>query len=121
MPPADSTDVAIALSKIESMTGDLQDIKTSMRDLARAVNRLAVVEERQASIASSMERAFKEIETMSARLASLEQAKPINDQTNKLMAGAVKYILAAAMGAVLSGIVRNPTPPIATPPAIVGK
>lgn len=127
MPP--DTDLAVAIAKMESMSTDVAEIKATMRELASAVSRLAIVEERQSTTNDAISRAFKEITatnqgvaTLALRVGSLEQAQPIHKQTSALVQGAVKYILAAVLGAIIAGLWRTaPAPAAATPPAIVGK
>lgn len=127
MPP--DTDLAVAIAKIETVAGDLAEIKATMRELASAVSRLAVVEERQTNTNAAIERAFAEIaktgEAMNAlasRVGSLEQAQPIQKQSSDLVQSAVKYIVAAVLGAVVAGFVRvPPTAPATNVPAISGR
>ncbi|MBU3577566.1 hypothetical protein [Polynucleobacter sp. UK-Kesae-W10] len=120
MPP--DTSLAVAISKIESLSEDMGDIKSSMRELAQAVSRLAVVEERQSSINESIGRLFKTIESFDNRLKSLEQLQPIQQQTNGWIQSGVQYIIAAVLGAILAGVIRTPpTLPSVQPPAIVSK
>lgn len=118
----DSPEIAVALSRMQAMSADLQEIKASMRDLASAVARLAVVEERQANTSDSIGRAFQEIDQLSKRIATIEKSQPLQNQTSELVQTVSKYVLVAVLGAVISGLwVRQPSLPSATPPAIVGK
>ena len=120
MPP--ETDLAVAISKIEALSEDMSDIKSSMRELAQAVSRLAVVEERQSSTNEAMGRMFKAIEAMDIRIKVLEQAQPIQQQSSDWVQSGVKYIVAAVLGAILAGFMRGaPTVPPMNPPAITGK
>ena len=120
MPP--ETDLAVAIAKIESISGDMVEIKQTMRELATAVSRLAVIEERQTTTNDSISRAFKEINALSTRVATLEQAQPIQKQSSDLVQTAVKYIVAAVLGAVVAGLIRvPPAAPTQNPPAVTGK
>jgi hypothetical protein len=120
MPP--ETDLAVAIAKIEAISGDMAEVKATMRELASAVSKLAVIEERQSSTNESINRAFKEINKLTERIGSLEQAQPIQKQSSDLVQTAVKYIAVALLGAVISGLWRPaPMAPTQTPPAIVGK
>lgn len=120
MPP--ETDLAVAIAKIDSITGDMAEVKATMRELANAVSKLAVIEERQATTNEAIGRAFKDIGALATRVSALEQAQPIQKQSSDLVQTAVKYIIAAVLGAVLSGLIRvPPTAPAATPPAVTGK
>lgn len=120
MPP--ETDLAVAIAKIESISGDMAEIKQTMRELASAVSRLAVIEERQTATNDAIGRAFKDIAALSGRVTSLEQSQPIQQQSSDLVQSAVKYIVAAVLGAILAGFVRSPPViPSVQPPAISAK
>ena len=120
MPP--ETDLAVAIAKIESISGDMAEIKSSMKELATAVSRLAVIEERQTATNDAIARAFKDIGTLTTRVSALEQSQPIQKQSSDLVQTAVKYIVVALLGAIVAGFVRvPPTVPASTAPAIVGK
>jgi chromosome segregation ATPase len=120
MPP--DADLAVAIAKIDAITSDLADLKVSMRELATAVSRLAVIEDRQSTTNESIGRAFKDIQRLAARVASLEMAQPIQKQSSDAVQTAMKYIVAIVLGAVISGVWRTaPTLPDATPPALTGK
>jgi hypothetical protein len=120
MPP--EADIAVAIAKLDAVTSDLADLKASMKELASAVSRLAVVEERQTTTNDSIGRAFKQIDAVSARLTVLEQAQPIQKQSSDFVQKAVGYIVAIVLGAIVSSLWRTaPISPSATPPAIIGK
>lgn len=120
MPP--ETDLAVAIAKIEAISGDMAEIKSSMKELANAVSRLAVIEERQTATNDAIGRAFKDIETISGRVAVLEQNQPIQKQSSDLVQTGVKYVVAMVLGAIVAGFVRVPPgAPAPTPPAIHGK
>lgn len=120
MPP--EADLAVAIAKIDSITSDLSDLKSSIKELTTAVSRLAVMEERQSTTNESIDRAFKQLDSISARVTALEQAQPIQKQSSDYVQKAVGYIVAIVLGAVVSGLWRSPpVHPDATPPAITGK
>lgn len=92
--------VQIISHRLESLHGDVGDMRTILRELTAAVTKLAVIEERQGQTSLALERAFKEIErcgsrhdaqrasdiaevkAIQARVANLEQSAPANKQTN---------------------------------------
>lgn len=120
MPP--ETDLAVAIAKIDAITGDLTEVKQTMRELAVAVSKLAVIEERQTATNEAIGRAFKDIGALAVRVNSLEQAQPIQKQSSDFVQSAVKYIIAAVLGAVIAGFVRVPPgSPAQTAPAVTGK
>ena len=120
MPP--EADLAVAISKIDAITNDMSDLKSTMKELVTAVGRLAVVEERQTSTNDSMGRAFKQLDTLSAKVSALELAQPIQKQSSDLVQKAVGYVVAVVLGAIVAGIWRAPQAlPDATVPAISSK
>lgn len=120
MPP--DADLAVAIAKIDSITSDLVELKSAMKEIASAVSRLAVVEERQTTTNESIGRAFKQIDALAVRVNGLEQSQPIQKQSSDAVQAAMKYILAIVLGAVVSGLWRSPPNlPDATPPALTGK
>lgn len=118
---AQENESAILAVKIEAMGSDLQEIKSSMKELVSAVSRLAVVEERQSTTNDAIGRAFKDIAAIGARVTILEANQPIQKQSSDMVQTAIKYLVAIVLGAVISGIWRSPPAvPAQTPPAIVG-
>lgn len=59
--------VQVIAHKLESLHGDVGDMRAILRELTAAVTKLAVIEERQGQTSLALERAFKEIEKCSAR------------------------------------------------------
>lgn len=121
-PSLSHADMAVAIAKMELMADDMSEIKKSMKELASAVSRLAVIEERQGASGEAIGRAFKEITALGVRITVLEQNQPIQRQSSDFVQTAVKYIVAIVLGAIVSGLWRSaPTVPANPVPAIVGK
>jgi len=72
----------VIANQIENLHDDVGDMKSALKDLASAIIKLALVEERQGQTAIQMERAFKVMERLEARIVILEAAAPLNNQTN---------------------------------------
>lgn len=122
MPPPDQVDVAVALAKVETIGEDLQEIKQSMKELASAVSKLAVVEERQANLIDMVNRIGKEVKKLEERVQTIEIAQPIQKQSSDYVQSAVKYIIAAVLGAIVAGYLgNNQSVPPMSHPAITGK
>ena len=68
--------------KLDLLHQDVSDMKAVLKELTVAINRLAIVEERQSETAKSMERAFSAIDKITARLASLEQGAVSSARTS---------------------------------------
>lgn len=74
-----STDAAaphVLSHKLETLHGDVGEIKAALRDLTQAVTRLALVEERQAQSSAALDRAFRALERVEQRIAALELQTP---------------------------------------------
>lgn len=99
---------AVAAAKLDTLLGDMGEVKDSIKELTRAVSRMALVEERQANTADSLGRAFKELEKHDARIKSLELAEPIQKQSSDIVQQVVKMIIAAVAGAIIGMAVINP-------------
>lgn len=116
--------------RIERLTHHMQriregvgEMKEAMKEMAAAINRLAVIEERQNQDRQALERAFSAIsdvakkhdqsvervtavvERMEARLRALELAAPVNHHTTDMVQKVVWLVLAAVVGAILVKIV----------------
>lgn len=117
MPP--ETDIAVAIAKIDAMSTDMSELKSSFKELAMAVARLAIIEERQTVTNESINRAFKTLDALSTRVTTLELAQPIQKQSSDFVQKAVGYIVAIVLGAIISGLWRAaPSTPPQTPPTI---
>lgn len=75
-PPPPTTAADLLAQRLEALHGDVGDIKAALRDLANAVTRLAVVEERQQQAAAAQERGFRALERVEARVSTLEHQLP---------------------------------------------
>lgn len=60
--------------KLETLHGDVGEIKTALNKLSEAITKLALVEQQQSQTAEALERAFKAIAKMDERVASLEKS-----------------------------------------------
>jgi hypothetical protein len=92
-------------ARLETLHKDVGDMKSGLKDLAIAITRLAVVEERLSSGVQAQERAFKEIgsvkddvKAVASRVAVLETAAPLQKKTSDWMLSVVW----AAAGAAVS-------------------
>jgi len=74
----DNTDalVQVIASRLESLHNDMSDMKSTLKDLANAIIKLALVEERQGQFAATQDRVLVLIDKMDERLDTLEKAAP---------------------------------------------
>lgn len=99
--PTHSADLAILNHRLEALHADLSDLKSAMRDVASALVKLTLLEERQAQSSAALERAFSLLEKVEARLSSIEAAQPVGSLVNKWVTGAA-YGAAALVAAIVA-------------------
>ena len=118
---AEDKNVQVLATKIEGLAQDMSEMKHGIAKMADALTKLAIVEERQTQTILAQERAFKALERveerqrthelqcrdqdkevrqliadsnerLSGRVAELEKAEPMQEQTGK-------WVMAAVWGA----------------------
>lgn len=89
-----SEDTAISM-KLDMLHDDVSDMKSVLKDLTVAINRLAVVEERQTQTSTALERAFVALEKVETRVSALERLAVTSKQTNTWVDKAVWGIVIA--------------------------
>ena len=81
--------------KLDLLHDDVKDMKGVLKELTTAINRLAIVEERQSQAGEAMGRAFKGLDQVRDRLSDLEALAVSSRQTND-WAGKALWAAAAA-------------------------
>jgi chromosome segregation ATPase len=89
--------VSILSTRLEALHQDVGEIKHAMNTLSAAITKLALVEERQATTAAALERAFTAIAACEKRINDLEKADAHNKRTNKYMDSVVWALCAASL------------------------
>jgi response regulator RpfG family c-di-GMP phosphodiesterase len=89
--------IDIMMHHLTSLRNDVDEIGAVMKQLASAVTRLALVEERQANTSTAIERLAKSIEKLDERLRVIEIQEPLQ----KRMSDWVLNIMWAAAAAVV--------------------
>lgn len=94
--------------RLDSLHGDVSEIKTALGRLSDAITKLALVEQSQTQTAEALERAFKTIERIESRLSVLEHshitAKPKNEETSRWVDRAVTALVITAAGVIAKGV-----------------
>lgn len=75
--------------RLTTLHEDVGELKRAMTDLASAMTKLALIEERQSHAAVAQERAFKILERLEARVAALETQVPNTKRMNAWMERAI--------------------------------
>lgn len=103
--------------KLDLLISDMKGLNEAVKELARNVNRLAVIEERQSNTADSLGRAFKEIEKHDARIKTLEGDAGVTKQSSDMVNKVITIIITAVTTAVVGLVVIQAGKP--TVPATV--
>jgi hypothetical protein len=67
------TEIALLTNKVESLHEDMSERKTVMRDIANALTRLAIIDERQEKMSETQGRIFKLLDNHGERINELEK------------------------------------------------
>jgi hypothetical protein len=94
---SDMVELNTLATKLQSLHSDVSDIKGALNELTRAINKLAVIEERQAVTTASIERAFTAIAKVEERLLELEKLAPENHRIGAWVDRAVMAVVGAAL------------------------
>lgn len=83
------SDINVVITRLGLLSDDVGELKETLRQIATAVTRLALVEERQSQTNEALSRAFKQIDKLDLkltgieqRLGTLERLQPLQQQTN---------------------------------------
>jgi DNA repair ATPase RecN len=90
--------------KLETLHGDVVEVKTALERLSEAITKLALVEQQQSQTANALERAFKAIGKIEERLSALEQTAPKHGETSVWVDRFILAIMIAALGFIGSKI-----------------
>lgn len=101
----DVSQLATALERLRTVSSDVAEMKSSMVQMAGAVTRLAVMEERLGYSREAQQRAFEEIAELKKRLKAVEDTQPAHSQTTKWVNQAIGLVVAAAISAVGTSII----------------
>jgi chromosome segregation ATPase len=103
--PSNEAQLATLIAQQESLTGAVSEIKDAMHQMAAAVQKLAIIDERQANDRQSIDRAFSEIEKLNTRVKDLEDAAPAQKQASDWVHRSVSQIVSAVIAATLALVV----------------
>lgn len=93
----EQSDLLVLSERFQALHDDVSEIKSAIRDLAAAITKLALIEDRQSNVATAQERLFAALTRLELRVIDLEKATPANDQTHAW----VEKALLLTAGAVL--------------------
>jgi hypothetical protein len=67
------TEIALLTNKVQSLHEDMSEMKVVMRDIATALTRLAIIDERQEKMSETQGRIFKLLDNHGERINELEK------------------------------------------------
>ena len=67
------SDINVVITRLGLLSEDVGELKETLRQIASAVTRLALVEERQMQTNEALSRAFKALDKLDIKLVSVEQ------------------------------------------------
>jgi len=67
------TEIALLTNRVESLHEDMSEMKVVMRDIAAALTRLAIIDERQEKMSETQGRIFKLLDNHGERINELEK------------------------------------------------
>ena len=90
--------------KLELLHADVNGVKDVLRELTVAINRLALVEERQTQTAQALERAFIALKEVEQRVAKLELSNVNTSRTSSTVDNIATLVIVSVVVAVLTYI-----------------
>ena len=104
------SDINVVITRLGLLSEDVGELKETLRQIASAVTRLALVEERQMQTNEALSRAFKTLDKLDLkivaveqRIGSLERLQPQQQQTSAW----VTTMLWAAAGAAVMFVAKK--------------
>ena len=85
------------VSQIGNLHEDVAEIKTAMKELASAITKLALVEERQSHANLAQERVFAAVAVLEKRVAVIERDNVLNSTASKWIFGGLGAAIAAGI------------------------
>jgi hypothetical protein len=67
------TEIALLTNKVESLHEDMSEMKVVMRDIANALTKLAIIDERQEKMSETQGRIFRVLDNHAERINELEK------------------------------------------------
>ena len=99
------SDINVVITRLGLLSDDVGELKETLRQIASAVTRLALVEERQMQTNEALSRAFKQIDKLDIKLVSVEQRigslERMQPQQQQTSAWVTTMLWAAAGAAVM--------------------
>ena len=100
-------DLLVLSERFQALHDDVSEIKSAIRDLAAAITKLALIEDRQSNVAAAQERLFASLARLELRVIELEKSTPANNQTHAWVEKAILLAAGAALLFAWSHIIKG--------------
>jgi chromosome segregation ATPase len=92
------TQLALMAQKFDTLHEDVSEMKDALKEVARALNKLTLVEERQAQVSDAQKKMYEKLESIEGRVIALEKTEVHQSQiTNWITNAACGLIGVIAM------------------------
>ena len=88
-------DIEVLATKLEHLSEGVDRMESILAQMSESLNKLSIVEERQATTAETVRRLYDKLDTLEGRLRALEIAEPIQSQTSQWIINGVWGIVGA--------------------------
>ena len=88
-------DIEVLATKLEHLSEGAARMESVLAQMAESLNKLSIIEERQATAAETIRRLYDKLDTLEERLRTLEIAEPIQSQTSQRIINGVWGIVGA--------------------------
>ena len=103
----EQSDLRVLSERFQALHDDVSEIKSAIRDLAAAITKLALIEDRQSNVAAAQERLFAALARLELRVIELEKSSPANNQTHAWVEKAILLAAGAALLFAWSHIIKG--------------
>jgi len=92
-------DINVVITRLGLLSDDVGELKETLRQIATAVTRLALVEERQSQTNEALSRAFKHIDKVELKLTSIEQRLVVLERLQPQQQQTTTWVVSAVWAA----------------------
>lgn len=93
------SDINVVITRLGILSDDVGELKETLRQIATAVTRLALVEERQSQTNEALGRAFTSIDKIDGKLTTIEQRVATIEKEIPMQRQASGWVLSAVWAA----------------------
>lgn len=91
------TSLQVLATRLDHVANTVDKLQEILTDVAQSLNKLAIVEERQAAVTETLKHVYDKVDTLEERIRTLEIAEPMQTQTSTWVLNGIWGIVGAAM------------------------